>query len=176
MGPKFSKYTYQNAELIKHLDPLVREIFFEFMLRLAMRGIYVRFTSGTRTVEEQDYLYSKGRSRNGRIVTNADDHNSYHTWGLAVDVAVLWRIGPITFKALWAPHLYTEIGYLARELGLQQPIAGDLPHVQYSGGVSIKGLKAGKTPPKPKFIPWDRPTVVDRVVERITSKGIIPFV
>ena len=141
-----------------------------------MRGIYIRITSAMRTSKEQNELWKQGRMKPGRIVTDVDDSNSYHTHGLAIDIAVLWRIGPIQFKALWARKYYEEIGYIARELGLEQPYANDLPHIQYSGGLSIKNLKDGKRPKKPTFAPWLKTIPVQRVIARLTNRGILPLV
>ncbi len=47
----------------------------------------IGFSSGYRTVEEQDKLYMQGRSEPGQIVTYARGGNfeSQHQWGIAVD-------------------------------------------------------------------------------------------
>lgn len=54
------------------------------------KGIYLIITEGFRTVEYQDNLYAKGRTKSGRIVTYArgKDYQSQHQWGIAFDIAI----------------------------------------------------------------------------------------
>lgn len=48
-----------------------------------------RFSHVLRTFAEQDALYAQGRTKPGRIVTNARGGDSYHNYGMAVDVVQL---------------------------------------------------------------------------------------
>ena len=57
-------------------------------------------TFGMRTFQEQQAIYDQGRTKPGQIVTKAKPGQSYHNYGLAVDVALLingkalsWDIG-----------------------------------------------------------------------------------
>lgn len=59
-------------------------------------GVYCRFTHTLRTFEEQDELYKLGRTKlfdadDNRIgiVTNAKGGQSYHQYGLAVDIVIM---------------------------------------------------------------------------------------
>lgn len=52
--------------------------------------IAIRIVQGLRTIEEQDALYSIGRTKPGKIVTNAKGGRSYHNYGLAIDFALLY--------------------------------------------------------------------------------------
>jgi hypothetical protein len=54
------------------------------------QGIYLIVTEGFRTVEYQDYLYAKGRTKPGKVVTNAkgNSYSSQHQWGIAFDIAI----------------------------------------------------------------------------------------
>ena len=70
------------------------------VLRSELTGIYaeilnanvgVRFTSVYRSKDEQDDLYAQGRSKPGRIVTNARGGQSYHNYGLAIDFCLLYN-------------------------------------------------------------------------------------
>lgn len=58
------------------------------------KGIYLIITEGFRTVEYQDALYAKGRTKPGIIVTNARgrDYNSQHQWGVAFDIAMNYDV------------------------------------------------------------------------------------
>lgn len=54
------------------------------------QGIYLIITEGFRTKEYQDELYAKGRTKPGKVVTNAkgDSYSSQHQWGIAFDIAI----------------------------------------------------------------------------------------
>ena len=54
------------------------------------KGIYLIITEGFRTVEYQDKLYAQGRTKKGKIVTNAKgkEYQSQHQWGIAFDIAI----------------------------------------------------------------------------------------
>lgn len=54
---------------------------------LANQNIEIRVTQGLRSYQEQDALYAQGRTTPGRIVTNARGGESWHNFGMAVDVA-----------------------------------------------------------------------------------------
>jgi len=48
-----------------------------------------RFSYTLRTFAEQDALYAQGRTKPGAIVTKAKGGQSYHNYGLAVDIVLL---------------------------------------------------------------------------------------
>ena len=48
-----------------------------------------RFAYTLRTFAEQDGLYAQGRTKPGSIVTNAKGGQSYHNYGLAIDIVLL---------------------------------------------------------------------------------------
>lgn len=48
-----------------------------------------RFSYTLRTFAEQDALYAQGRTKSGSIVTKAKGGQSYHNYGLAVDIVLL---------------------------------------------------------------------------------------
>lgn len=52
-------------------------------------GYPVRLFEGKRTNERQAWLWTQGRTRPGKIITNAGVNQSYHIWGLATD-CVFW--------------------------------------------------------------------------------------
>ena len=51
--------------------------------------VFCRFTFTLRTIAEQNELYAQGRTKPGKRVTNAKGGQSYHNYGLAVDVALI---------------------------------------------------------------------------------------
>ena len=49
----------------------------------------VRIVQGYRTFAEQAAIYAQGRTKPGKIVSNASPGSSYHNYGLAIDFALL---------------------------------------------------------------------------------------
>ena len=74
------------------LHPAVREevtkIIEECDLALTGRA-KVRITQGLRSFPEQDDLYAIGRTKPGKIVTNAKGGQSIHNYGFAVDICLI---------------------------------------------------------------------------------------
>lgn len=54
--------------------------------KCAANGIILHITQGLRTWDQQDFLYAQGRSKPGKIVTEAPGGHSMHNFGLAVDI------------------------------------------------------------------------------------------
>lgn len=48
-----------------------------------------RYAFTLRTIAEQNALYAQGRTKPGKIVTNARGGLSYHNYGLAIDIVLL---------------------------------------------------------------------------------------
>lgn len=80
------------AQRIALLHPAVRpqvtQIINEANQQLTGRA-QVRISQGLRTIQEQDGLYAQGRTKPGKIVTNAKGGSSYHNYGLAVDIVLI---------------------------------------------------------------------------------------
>lgn len=55
-----------------------------------------RFTHTLRTFEEQNELYAQGRTKPGVVVTRAKGGQSWHNYGMAVDIVLL-----VDKKAVW---------------------------------------------------------------------------
>jgi peptidoglycan L-alanyl-D-glutamate endopeptidase CwlK len=56
----------------------------------ALNGLAIcRFTHTLRTFAEQDALYAQGRTKAGAKVTNARGGQSYHNFGMAIDIVLL---------------------------------------------------------------------------------------
>lgn len=79
-------------ERIKKAHPKVRtelgQIFTEINQRLTGNA-KCRFSHVLRTFAEQDALYAQGRSKPGKVVTWARGGQSYHNYGLAVDIVLI---------------------------------------------------------------------------------------
>ncbi len=171
MRPVFSKYHVENLKAISSLDKAVQPLFYEFIRRIGIAGINIRITSSKRSSAQQDEEYAKGRTKPGQIVTDANDSNSYHTWGLAIDIAPLRFMG-LFYITNYSAAVYQQIDYIAREIGIEHPIKGDLPHFQYSSSLSIKDLKNGSKVKVP-FVKRlaNKDTSLIRLEERLRSIG-----
>lgn len=81
-----------SLDRIKLLHPLLREevteIYKEICKALEPKS-GCRITSTLRTFAEQDALYAQGRTKPGGKVTWAKGGQSYHNYGLALDIVLL---------------------------------------------------------------------------------------
>jgi D-alanyl-D-alanine dipeptidase len=115
---------------------------------LAQGGTEIMITQGLRTWEEQDALYAKGRTAppigKKYIVTKAKGGQSYHNFGLAVDIVVLDALR----KADWdVKHPgWAAAGTAGQSVGLEWGGAWkgfkDIPHFQYTGGLELEECRA----------------------------------
>ncbi|HRX32279.1 MAG TPA: M15 family metallopeptidase [Tenuifilaceae bacterium] len=78
---------------IAKLHPKLRLEAEQIYNEILEKGIAVRFTDTLRTFAEQDALYAQGRTKPGKIVTNAKAGQSFHNYGLALDFCLLINNG-----------------------------------------------------------------------------------
>jgi peptidoglycan L-alanyl-D-glutamate endopeptidase CwlK len=79
-------------ERIQLLHPKLRDEVIELYDEIdeALTGKAIcRFTHTLRTFAEQNALFAQGRTAPGRIVTRARGGQSYHNYGLAIDIVLL---------------------------------------------------------------------------------------
>lgn len=108
-------------------------------------GMKVRVTGNPyRTFDEQDELYAQGRTKPGKIVTNARAGESYHNYGLAVDVV---EIKPqFGYDKGYDKNRWDLIGKEAKAMGFEW--GGDFksfvdkPHLQMTFGYTESQLLA----------------------------------
>lgn len=102
-------------------------------------GIYVLITDGYRSKAEQDALYAQGRTKPGKIVTNAKGGQSNHNFGIAVDFCLTNEKGTIanyTVNSDWR-----RVAAIAKSKGFEW--GGDWkgfvdnPHLEYTGKITI---------------------------------------
>ncbi|MFP7225669.1 M15 family metallopeptidase [Priestia filamentosa] len=111
------------------------------------KGYYIAITQGLRTFPEQDALYAQGRTKPGKVVTNAKGGQSIHNYGFAFDFAVFDE----NQNPVWTGNTYNKVGALGKQLGLEWggdwKNFKDLPHFEYTFALTLKQLQAGKRPP-----------------------------
>lgn len=114
-----------------------------FLSRVLDAGIIARIISGTRSYEEQNRLFRRGRYGNaGPIVTNARGGRSLHNFGLAWDIGVFGPDG----SYLTAPEPYDR----AAEAGLADGLEWgghnrrfvDRPHFHLATRLGVAELRA----------------------------------
>lgn len=130
---------------INELHPYVKHLAEKLLAECKKQGLNIIITETYRTKERQDYLYAQGRTRPGSIVTNAkgSDMQSMHQWRLAFDICHNKRGDEYNNTIL------NKVGKIGRNLGLSWggdwTSFVDKPHFEYTEGLTIKDLKAGKT-------------------------------
>jgi peptidoglycan L-alanyl-D-glutamate endopeptidase CwlK len=79
---------------IQTLHPKVRQevqdMYMHANNKILGKGVRLRFSHTLRTFAEQDSLYAQGRTKSGSIVTNAKGGQSFHNFGLAFDIVLLY--------------------------------------------------------------------------------------
>jgi len=85
------------------LQPEFRALVDPWLAACKAQGIDLLVTCTLRTMAEQEALYEQGRTKPGRVVTNAKPGESAHNYGLAVDVVPLVNGKPVwdAMDPLW---------------------------------------------------------------------------
>jgi peptidoglycan L-alanyl-D-glutamate endopeptidase CwlK len=103
------------------LEPGFRVLAEALVLCGHLVGLNVQVSSARRTKAEQDALYSIGRTKPGKKVTNAKFGQSAHNYGLAIDVFVLEKdVDTGKEVAVWTPAVYAKLWNAAVLAGLDK--------------------------------------------------------
>jgi peptidoglycan L-alanyl-D-glutamate endopeptidase CwlK len=125
-----------SEERVLKISPKIRNNVRGFFQEAENQGIKLRLTDGFRSFEEQDALYSKGRTTAGNIVTNAKGGQSYHNYGLAFDV--------VDMELWWNGADWQKIGKIGKSFGFEWggDWSGfvDKPHFQKKFGQTTSQL------------------------------------
>lgn len=132
-----------SSRRIEDLRPDVQVLARAFVKKAAEANIDVLIYCTLRDNESQAALYAQGRTKPGRIVTNARPGESFHNYGVAFDCVPL-----VSGKAAWDDDkAYAQLGRIGEALGLEW--AGrwtgklrEKAHFQFTGGKSLAALKA----------------------------------
>ena len=73
----------------KDLKPELKVLMTKFLKECEKQGLNILVTQGFRSVQEQNNLYALGRTKPGKIVTNAKGIQSKHCKGMAFDICFL---------------------------------------------------------------------------------------
>jgi len=149
----FNPYTKGNfknrpsSNNLNSLDPYVSSLARKFLELSKANNLNIIINVAFRSWDDQDKLYASGRTKLGKIVTNARGGESYHNWGLAFDATPIEN-GKISNDII----KFKKMGKLAEQVGLEwggsfKSIV-DFPHFQYTFGLSTEDLLNGKRPSK----------------------------
>jgi peptidoglycan L-alanyl-D-glutamate endopeptidase CwlK len=105
--------SYTNKR-IKFLHPLIKDDVTAFINEAARKGYKLRITvdGHYRSFAKQKELYAKGRTAPGKVVTSAMPGQSYHNYGLAIDVVEIKNGVP-----LWSNPNWEQIGRIGEKHG-----------------------------------------------------------
>jgi len=129
------------ATLLPEVQPYARAL----VTKAGVDGITIKVISGLRTYDEQNDLYAQGRTKPGKIVTNARGGFSNHNFGIAFDVGVFEGS-----QYLDESPKYKAVGVLGMDLGLEWggnwKTIQDEPHFQlrpkWAGDLSERDMLA----------------------------------
>ncbi|WP_260858093.1 M15 family metallopeptidase [Bacillus sp. FJAT-22090] len=143
------------------VHPWIKESAVEIITRAYNEGIYVQFSSGYRSNEDQAWIYGQGRpsyiwngkkyGTSGAIVSNAKPGSSVHNYRLALDYFLVSEDGK---QSLWTVNdKWRRVAAIAKSLGYEWggdwKSFVDYPHIQFTKGLTIAQLAAGKLPTFP---------------------------
>lgn len=143
---KTARFDKRSEATIATLHPKAQEKAREFLKNVQGSGILgtvvIKLISGTRNFAEQADLFAQGRTKPGKIVTNAGPGQSNHNFGIA------WDIG--LFKGaefLAESPLYKKVGAEGKKIsslewGGDFASFVDMPHFQVKTGLTLKQIRA----------------------------------
>lgn len=142
-----------DSRSLDDLHPHVRMLAEQLLASATQIGIPLTVTFTTRSLATQAALYAQGRTAPGRIVTNARAGYSFHNYGLALDVVptellALPNWGDVPAHQMRTDLLWATVGQIGKELGLRWGgefrAIRDRPHFEWSDGLTLAQLRAGK--------------------------------
>lgn len=135
---------------VNDLHPVPRGKFTAFLTAAKAQGIDAFLTCTYRDDEAQNALFAVGRTKPGKKVTNARAGESYHQFRCAGDVAIL-----LHGKLIWddtheGAELWDRLIKIGESVGLESASHWknntEKAHFQYTGGLSLADMRAGKIP------------------------------
>lgn len=162
-----------------NLHPTVRQKAWDAIFGLWQQDICVLITQGYRSIAEQNDLYAQGRTKPGKIVTNARGGQSHHNYGLAIDFALYTKDGKdVTWddsSAEWKQvvQVFKSKGFA---WGGDFRTFKDTPHFEMTFGYRYSQLQSGQVPARPTMtvvIPEPAKAVASVVANQEITCGII---
>jgi len=151
-NPKDNYSTRPSSTNLNALNPYVSLLAKKFLDLCTASNLNVTIIVTFRSWNDQDTLYAQGRTKPGVIVTDAEGGDSYHNWGLAFDCAPV-KNGVVSWNDT---DKFIKMGRLGQQVGLEwggnwttfKIKLVDIPHFQYTFGLSTEQLLEGARPPQ----------------------------
>lgn len=124
------------------LHPEMQGLATKFLAACRSEGIDLLVTCTLRSNAEQADLYALGRTKPGKVVTNAKPGQSMHNFGLALDVVPLRAGKPVWGATGEDGKLWKRIGEIGEAVGLEW--AGrwtkmrEFPHFQHPQASALR--------------------------------------
>lgn len=138
----------KSAKRLQGLHQVVYKATVKLIERSYSKGIPILITQGLRTIAEQNALYAQGRTKAGKIVTNAKGGYSNHNFGVAIDFCLLLPDGK---NVSWELNKdWHTVVAIAKDLGFEWggdwKKFKDYPHFEMTFGLSTAQYRAGTKP------------------------------
>ena len=126
---------------VSFLHPSMRARVARVMADIDAAGLPLRVFEAWRSPERQRYLFAQGRTRPGRIITYARAWESYHQYGLAVDI-----VGYVDGNWTWnlSDAVWSRMHAIGASHGLER-LGFETPHLQLAD-LRISDLMDGNWP------------------------------
>jgi hypothetical protein len=145
--PVSDRVTQINQAMLARVAPQLQVKVRAFMAAAAADGKGLQVVQSLRTITEQNALFAQGRTKPGKVVTDARGGQSLHNFGCAIDMAVLDASGNIAKDARgeWDDSQYPPFHEWAAAAGLEWGGAWshfkDMPHVQWTNGMTLAQIQ-----------------------------------
>ena len=138
-----------NSRKPEDLHPRVLEKAKAFIDDCHTQGIDLIVTSTYRDFESQNALYAQGRTAPGKKVTNAKGGQSFHNFRVAFDIVPMRAGKPVWNTSGADGDLWRRVGGIGKAHGLEWggdfKSIKDMPHFQYTNGLTLADFNSGKT-------------------------------
>lgn len=139
---RFGRFDARSERLIATLQPAAQRAARTFLWRTRGAGLDARVISATRSYDEQNRLFRRGRfGRSGPKVTNARGGQSNHNFAIAWDIGLFeggaYLTGEAAYERAARAGLVDEL-----EWGGAWRSFRDTPHYQLANGLSVAATRA----------------------------------
>ena len=144
LATRLGTFDSRTEKNIATLHIKAQELARQFMQAVAGFEVTVKIISGARSYAEQDAIFAQGRTRPGRIVTNARGGESNHNFAIAWDVGLFDGGEYLDGDTSREQNLYAALAQL-RPSTLEWGgnwTKKDPPHYQLPTGLSISDVRS----------------------------------
>lgn len=144
----YGTFDPRTEENIASLVPKAQRAARQFLVACKAFPYTVKILSGGRTYAEQTAIYAQGRSKPGKIVTNAPAGSSNHNFGIAFDVGIFSGTKYFTGATKIENDAYLNLRKLTKPAVLELDWGGDwksskdYPHYELHTGMTTRQVRA----------------------------------